>query len=135
MNGSGSTSSGIPGAHNSDGNPLAVGTVRNGGDAVQFAAVTRIDDLQMYDRPLSAAQVAHLLAWPGQTLPYVPQLVARWRLNEASPSYLDSAQSSSVGAVQVSAATLQSELGTAARSNAFFRVIEFPQVTGFKACE
>lgn len=135
VNGSGSTSSGIPGAHNSDGNPLAVGTVRNGGDAVQFAAVTRIDDLQMYDRPLSAAQVAHLLAWPGQTLPYVPQLVARWRLNEASPSYLDSAQSSSVGAVQVSAATLQSELGTAARSNAFFRVIEFPQVTGFKACE
>ena len=135
VNGVGNTSAGIPGAHNSDGSPLALGTVRNGGDAVQFAAVARIDDLQLYERPLSATQVAHLMAWPGQTVAHTPRLAGRWRLNEPATPYWDSAQARSAGAIDVSATTLQSELGPSAAARAFFRVLEFPQPTGFHACE
>jgi len=135
VNGAGYTAGGLPGAHNSDGSPLAIGTVRNGGDFVQFAAVTRMDDLQIYQRPLSAAQVVTLMSWPGLTMEYFPALVARWRLNEPSPPYLDSAQARGIGAVQISKAMLDAAFGASAASNVFFRVYETPPAKGFNACE
>ncbi len=135
VNGNETSTMGVAGAHNSDGSPLAVGSVRNGNDFVQFAAISRMDDIQIYDRPPTAAQVEWLRKWPGQTLPYAPKLVARWRVNEATPPYLDSAQGANIGAIQIPASTLQSYLGNEALSRAFFRIMEQTQNTGFKACD
>ena len=56
----------LPGANNSDGSPLDIGSGKNGGDFVVFAAGTYIDDVQIYDKPLTASDVAVLMANPGQ---------------------------------------------------------------------
>jgi len=68
FNGAGRTNTGAAGAHCSDGSPLSLGSARNGPDFIAFAAAALIDDLQIYDAPLSATEVRYLLANPGQTL-------------------------------------------------------------------
>jgi Concanavalin A-like lectin/glucanases superfamily len=58
---------GVPGAHSSDGSPFDVGSVRNGSDFVASApSLAFIDDLQLYNGPLAASDVAILMANPGQ---------------------------------------------------------------------
>ena len=57
----------LPGAKNSDGSPLDIGSGKNGSDFVVFAAGTYIDDVQLYDSPLTLADVAVLMANPGQS--------------------------------------------------------------------
>jgi len=135
VNGQETTAIGIPGARHSDGSPLAIGTVRNGGDAVQFAAVAKIDDVRVYNRSLSFAQVSLLRDWPGLNLEFNPHLVGRWRLNEPSPSYSDSALASGTGNLLLTMSTLIAELGSGAVSNVFFRIIEFPFLAGLEMCE
>jgi hypothetical protein len=71
-NGVGATASGLPGATSSDGSPFDVGTGSNGTNFVTFSAGTLIDDLQLYDAPLTAVQVAWLMAHPGQVLSTTP---------------------------------------------------------------
>jgi hypothetical protein len=57
---------GIPGAQSSDGSPFDVGSVRNGSDFVAYApSLAFMDDLQLYNGPLAASDVAALLADPG----------------------------------------------------------------------
>ena len=58
----------VPGAHSSDGSPFDVGTAKNGSNFVVFAAGTYVDDVQLYDGPLFAADVAFLMANPGQDI-------------------------------------------------------------------
>jgi hypothetical protein len=58
----------ISGAHSSDGSPFVVGTGKNGPDFVVFAAGAYVDDLQFYDGPLTATDVAFLMANPGQDI-------------------------------------------------------------------
>ena len=57
-----------PGAHSSDVSAFDIGTVRNDVDFVAFAAGADIDDVQLYDGPLSAYDTAFLLSHPGQAL-------------------------------------------------------------------
>jgi hypothetical protein len=58
---------GVPGARSSDGSPFDVGSVRNGSDFVASApSLAFIDDLQIYNGPLAASDVAILIANPGQ---------------------------------------------------------------------
>jgi hypothetical protein len=69
VNGQMSTSANsVPGAHSSDGSPFDIGTTKNGSDFVAFAAGTYMDDLQLYNGPLFAADVAFLMANPGQDI-------------------------------------------------------------------
>jgi hypothetical protein len=69
---------GVAGAHNSDGSPFDVGTVKNGPDFVFFAANTIIDDVQIYNGSLESNDVAYLMANPGTPLgvPTVSQFTA-----------------------------------------------------------
>lgn len=124
-----------PGAMNSDGSPLAVGTARNGSDVVQYAAVTWIDDLQIYDRPLSESQVAYLMAWPGDTISYNPNLTAHWRFSETGNFFRDAGQGRGLSSVLVSPAVLDGALGPGPHPVTFFRVIEIPPLLGFQTCE
>jgi len=67
VNGVQSTSgNSIPGARSSDGSPFDVGTGKNGANFAVFAAGANIDDVQLYNGPLSALDVVFLMANPGQ---------------------------------------------------------------------
>jgi hypothetical protein len=85
-----------PGAHSSDGSPITIGSVRNGADFVAYAAGADIDDVQLYNGPVSASEVAALIANPGGvnsnsvTASFPATLLAHWKLNELSPPYADS---------------------------------------------
>ncbi|MGH7990334.1 MAG: LamG domain-containing protein, partial [Limisphaerales bacterium] len=68
VNGLEADASGTAGAYNSDGSPFDIGTAANGPDYVAFAAGTYIDDVQLYDSPLSATDVDFLMANPGYAL-------------------------------------------------------------------
>lgn len=65
VNGTPATAAGLPGAHNSDGSPLSIGTARNGAGFVAYAATALLEDVQVFDGPLSAVEVAWLRANPG----------------------------------------------------------------------
>jgi hypothetical protein len=58
----------LPGSQSSDGSPFDVGTGRNGSDFVVFAAGSSIDDLQLYNGPVSPSDVSFLMANPGQDI-------------------------------------------------------------------
>ncbi len=135
VNGQRTSTSGIPGADNSDGSPLALGTVRNGNDVVQYAAVAILDDVQLYDRPLSSSQAQSLLNWPGTAMESGPGLVARWPLNELFPPYKDTAHAPGLGQVFFAGAELEAAFGTAAQTTIFFRVYERPANEQFERCE
>jgi hypothetical protein len=95
VNGSEFSTAGTAGAYNSDGSALAVGSGRNGDDFVQFAAGTFIDDLQVYDGPLTSADAAFVRNHPGQAIgESAPasnrELIAHWKLNEVAPPFADS---------------------------------------------
>lgn len=69
VNGVQSVDYGTPGATNSDGAPLDIGTGEFGpGNYNTFSATTYIDDVQIYDSPLSQTNVDFLMAHPGLTL-------------------------------------------------------------------
>jgi hypothetical protein len=69
VNGQMSQDYGSPGADNSDGSPLSIGTAKNGpNNYVAFAAGVYIDDVQMYDAPLSTNDVQYIEAYPGSVL-------------------------------------------------------------------
>ncbi len=59
---------GRSGANNSDGSWLSIGTVRNGLDFVGYSAMTEIDELQIFDGPVSLYEEACLRKFPGQRL-------------------------------------------------------------------
>jgi len=69
VNGEATQSVGLPGADSSDGSPLSIGTAKNGpNNYIAFAAGVYMDDVQMYDSPLSTNDVAFLEAYPGVVL-------------------------------------------------------------------
>src|SRR5207244_8483946 len=80
------STNGRPGAHSSDANPVAIGTVKNGGDFVRYAARTFIDEVQLYDGPLSAAEVAALRENPARVTDeltrFPAKLLAHWKFDE-----------------------------------------------------
>jgi hypothetical protein len=56
---------GIAGAQSSDGSPFDVGSVKNGSNFVTPGASVYLDDVQLYNGPLTASDVAFLMANPG----------------------------------------------------------------------
>lgn len=56
----------LPGADSADGSAIDIGSGKNGSNYVVFAAGTFIDDVQIYNAPLAASDVAVLMANPGQ---------------------------------------------------------------------
>lgn len=73
LNGRESVAYGAPGADNSDGSALAVGSLRNDAGFCAFAANTAIDDVQFYAHALTAYDANYLRTNPAQnlTLPFV----------------------------------------------------------------
>lgn len=55
----------VAGAQGSDGSPFDVGSVKNGSNFVAYAPLVYIDDLQLYNGPLTPSDVAFLMANPG----------------------------------------------------------------------
>lgn len=88
VNGLEADASGTAGAYNSDGSPFDIGTAANGPDYVAFAAGTYIDDVQIYDSPLSANDVGFLMANPGYALgsvvPAPPIVINPFNYNAAT---------------------------------------------------
>ncbi|HVU26628.1 MAG TPA: LamG domain-containing protein [Verrucomicrobiae bacterium] len=87
VNGVESDASGNPGAYNSDGSPFDIGTAANGLNYIAFAAGTYIDDVQLYDSPLTASNVDFLMANPGAALGTVintPVIINPFNYNAAS---------------------------------------------------
>ncbi len=148
INGIETSSLGRPGAHNSDGSWISIGSVRNGLDFIAYSAIARLDDIQLYDRPLSSYDIAFLRSAPGrQVSPLkhfkttsfsrnaVGDLSVIFNSNdgwfyviEASTTldaYLPLATLSGVGestTAVVSKATLDRVFGTASRPRIFVRV-------------
>ena len=88
VNGLEADASGGTGAYNSDGSPFDIGTAANGSDYVAFAAGTYIDDVQLYDSPLSSTNVDFLMANPGYALgavvPNPPIVISPFSYDAAS---------------------------------------------------
>lgn len=88
VNGLEADASGGTGAYNSDGSPFDIGTSANGPDYIAFAAGTYIDDVQLYDSPLSSTNVNFLMANPGYSLgsviPTPPIVISPFNYNPAS---------------------------------------------------
>ena len=140
------SSNSVPGAHASDGSPIDIGSVKNGADFVDPAAMIRIDDIQFYDTMPSAYEVASLMANPGEVstnflgitnLSVFPSGNVRVTFNsysgssyvtEASTDLVTYASVASTVAVNDSAtmvatkAALDSAFGTGPRPRLFFRV-------------
>ena len=96
VNGIEATSAGGAGAQSSDNSPVVIGTVKNGADVVSPGVVAFFDDVQFFDGPLSASDVAELRSRPGQglsgvivTTPSSMRLLAHWKLDDSSPPYAD----------------------------------------------
>ncbi len=148
-----------PGAKASDGSAFSVGTARNGGDFVAFSGGARIEDIQLYDDPLTADEVVFLRANPGQALrnflitqfaPDMPSGDLNVYFNTLPGCFYQvevgstpvtfvgitniTAQAES-SAVKVLKATLDGTLGPAPRSQVFMRVRELNIPPGFAACE
>lgn len=68
LNGRDATAAGRPGAKNSSGAWFDLGSVRNGTDFTRYGAVTSLDDVQLYDAPLSPYDVAWLRENPGKAI-------------------------------------------------------------------
>jgi fructan beta-fructosidase len=66
VNGEESAARGRAGARHADGSWISVGSVRNGTDFVSYGAVSAIDDIQLYDAPVSAYEAAYLRTHPGE---------------------------------------------------------------------
>lgn len=148
-----------PGAKASDGSALSVGTARNGVDFVAFSGGARIEDIQLYDEPLTAAEVVYLKANPGQALrnflitqfaPDMPSGDLNIHFNTVPGCYyqveVGATPVTFVGitnitaqvegsAVKILKATLDGTLGPAPRSQVFMRVKELNTPPGFAACE
>ncbi len=93
VNGVADFAAGSPGATNSDGAPLSIGTQRNGADFIEFAAGAQIDEVQIFNAPLAADEVAYLKANADKTVADrpAPNLAAHWKLDETSAPYASSA--------------------------------------------
>lgn len=148
-----------PGAQSSDGGAFSIGTARNGSDFVAFSAGARVDDVQLYDAPLTSAEAAFLNANPGQALrsflitqftPDIPSGNVSVQFNTLPGFYYQvevatapaifvgitnlSAQNEA-SAVNISKVMLDTALGQAPRSKVFMRVQEYGIPPGFAACE
>lgn len=95
VNGVETSVNGLPGAHSSDGGAVVVGSMVNGSNFIGYAASAEMDDVQIYDAPLRAADASELLANPSLTVgtddasPFTGSLVAHWKLDEAGPWFGD----------------------------------------------
>ena len=88
VNGVEASAAGQPGAPNSGGVGLGVGTVRNGPDLVAYAALACLDDLRIYDSPLVDQEVDALQRVSGRQA----RLLGHWRLDEPSPPFAEAGQ-------------------------------------------
>lgn len=148
----------IPGANNSDGSPLDIGSGKNGGDFVVFAAGTFIDDVQIYNAPLTVSDVVTLVANPGQST-NVFEITGNPSMNpngdatiifnstcgmnynlQVSTNLASFATAASLTAVGQSTtntltkAYVDEVLGSAPRSQLFFRIQQLPATTTFGSC-
>jgi hypothetical protein len=148
----------LRGANNSDGSPLDIGSGKNGGDFVVFAAGTYIDDVQIYDGPLTDADVAVLMANPGKainvfaitgistintngdtTLTFNSIPGANYSIG-VSTNLVFYAVADVVSAVCSSTkatlpkAYVDQALGSSPRSQLFFRIQQIPATTTFGSC-
>lgn len=93
VDGSATYAAGTAGATNSDGAPFVLGSQRNGTDFIESAAGAQFDEVQLFDGPLTADEVAFLRANPSLTVADrpLPTLSAHWTLDEAAAPYPNSA--------------------------------------------
>lgn len=148
----------VPGAKNSDGGPFDLGTGKNGSDYVVFSAGAAIDDVQLYDAPLNAADVAALMANPGQTtnvfaltgISYVstngnnvitfnstPGMIYNVYVSTNLVAYTVADSLTAVSCsttVTLPKSYVDQVLGAAPRSQLYFRVQQTPGTTAFGSC-
>ncbi|MGH7988846.1 MAG: LamG domain-containing protein, partial [Limisphaerales bacterium] len=149
----------ISGANNSDGSPLDIGSGKNGDDFVVFAAGTYIDDVQIYDAPLTVSDVALLMANPGQstnvfeimgmpsinpngdaTIIFNSTVGINYNLQVSTnlASFTTAANVTAVGQSTTNTLTkayIDEVLGSAPRSQLFFRIQQLPTSTTFGNCD
>jgi len=147
-----------PGAHNSDGSPFSIGTARNGVDFVAFSAGASIEDVQLYDGPLTASDVAWLGANPGQAIRTFSITTFSTAGNEDVTATLSTVPGANytieaalgLGAfvaatnfnaftdystIGLSKATLDAVLGPEPRAELFLRAQERVTPSGFELCD
>lgn len=148
------STNGVPGANNSDGSAFDVGTAAYGTNYIGTAAETYIDDLQIYNGPLMASDVAFLMANPGHpSLPYIITALSSAATNgdivmtfnstntatynvEASTnltSFMPVATPIAVGdttTITIPKASIDAVFGTAVRPQLYFRVSQLPAPIG-----
>lgn len=96
VNGVETSSQGQPGARCSDGGAFVVGSMVNDAGFIAYAAISEIDEVQLYDGPLWADDAAYLMANPAASVSgsliggFSGSLTAHWRLDEAGQTYGDS---------------------------------------------
>lgn len=112
VDGTATMASGTAGAPNSLATGFAVGSVRNGGDLIAYAALACIDDLRLYDNSPSPAEVDALQ----QTRGRIPGLLKRWTLDEGTPPF--AAAGTAAGAFTLDPATTAPQPGTGVEGGA-----------------
>jgi fructan beta-fructosidase len=91
VNGAETSTAGLPGAQSSDGGAFVVGSMVNGDSFINYAALADIDEVQLYDHPLTDADAQRLMADPSRIISppavrsFAGRLVAHWKLDEAGP--------------------------------------------------
>ena len=157
LNGSGVTNNGVAGAHSSDGGPFSLGSGRNGNDFVVFGAGALVDEVQLYDGPLSTVDVAFLRANPSQAL-WTPQFFVIKGLSyepsgtvhiqyrprngrvyaaDVSTDLVSWVEAAGFDAtcqcdtISLSSAVIDRALGPAPRTHLFIRLRESPAATNF----
>lgn len=135
-----------------------IGTVKNGSDYVAYAAGACIEDMQLYDGPLSAAEAAFLFANPGQS---IRTFAISDFATEANGSvsaklstlpgdiYTVEASTNLIGftavtnftavndfsTINMSKAAIDGSLGSNPRPALFLRAFEQPAPTNFPSCD
>ena len=125
-----------PGARNSDGAPLAIGSVRNGSDFVAFAGLGPVDDVRMFSRLPTSAEVAKIQTGWGLASEDSPSRLAWWRLNGPDLPCVDTGGAQGISSFTLLETLLDSVLGPAPRPRLYLRFIrQTASSSGFPDCE
>lgn len=120
-----------PGASNSGGGAISLGSARNGADFVAFSAATHLDEIQVYDAPLTAQDAAFLKQHPGGELLHRPRLVAYWPMGEEGAPYADVADGLRSSLVSLDIAAMDALVGPGPGAARAFKVTETAPSAGF----
>lgn len=120
-----------PGASNSGGGAISLGSARNGSDFVAFSAATHLDEIQVYDAPLTVQDAAFLKQHPGGELLHMPRLVAYWPMGEEGAPFADVADGMRSSSISLGVAAIDALFGSEPGAARVFKVTETPPSAGF----